>query len=635
VRRYTTAGFNAGLLCTAVVLAYLLAALIAYRGADVPEEVVACTGQVEASLALKGDRVAAGLGGVLHQLQQGIDANSAKRDVEGTFRVAGTWLATLHNTALGGPLPPEAQRYETDYQQRQARQTDGCAPCPTVAGTAAEQGIPVTGGSYSDPVAGAVVGTGFGARGSWARYHTGIDFRAAAGTPELAVRAGTVEHAGRGPASSWAGNYVVLRFADGWAALYAHQSRTDVHDGQTVKAGDRVGLAGQTGRAFGAHLHFETYPPSAPKPIGPNPYAAVNPGPKLKEWKRSAGTNPAPAGTEPTAAVGASLSLHGGSGFDAEQRSIAATALAVARTRSLPDRAVEIILAAGLVESGIHARRYATEGTGDRDWLQQRGSWGSEAQRANPEYAAGKFYDALVRVNGWQSRDPGSVAQAVQVSAFPGRYSTRMPEARRLLASLNSSAPGRGPKPAPPGRAKGQPVPPAKGQPVPPATGEVPAVPTPQACTNTEVTAPSNYTAGSTRTVTDPTSNITYKVPIPDGKAGVAVNFALDQLGDPYKFGSPGPDSWDCASLVSAAWKAAGEQVTPQADWMAKEEPRAVGASRGGDLLYQPGHVQMFLMTLPSGKDLIVEAPRPGKDVLMRTQWMQPTARFRPDQAAS
>ena len=98
---------------------------------------------------------------------------------------------------------------------------------------------------------------GFGATGSWSRYHTGQDFSASSGTPVYAATSGTVVS---GNVGSWAGNYVAIRAADGSSTLYAHLSSTDVKVGQQVTAGQKIGNGGTTGRSFGAHLHFEYYP---------------------------------------------------------------------------------------------------------------------------------------------------------------------------------------------------------------------------------------------------------------------------------------------------------------------------------------------------------------------------------------
>ena len=69
---------------------------------------------------------------------------------------------------------------------------------------------------------------------------------------------GVVVYAGN--SGDWAGNHVAVRHADGHTTMYSHMSRMAVTTGQTVQAGQVIGYVGETGRAFGAHLHFELYP---------------------------------------------------------------------------------------------------------------------------------------------------------------------------------------------------------------------------------------------------------------------------------------------------------------------------------------------------------------------------------------
>ena len=129
------------------------------------------------------------------------------------------------------------------------------------------------------PVPGAVVGAHFGEYGSWSRYHTGLDFRAGSGTPIRAVKAGTVLYAGN--SGNWAGNHVAIKHADGMTTMSSHMSSMAVSAGQTVRAGQVIGYVGQTGRAFGAHLHFELYPAGVKygdvyKAINPQSWLAAN-----------------------------------------------------------------------------------------------------------------------------------------------------------------------------------------------------------------------------------------------------------------------------------------------------------------------------------------------------------------------
>jgi murein DD-endopeptidase MepM/ murein hydrolase activator NlpD len=146
---------------------------------------------------------------------------------------------------------------------------------PAVA--SAKSCLPVTGG-YS-------VAARFGQVGSWARYHTGFDFAAPVGTPLHAPASGVVTNAGGGPASGWAGNYVVIKYSDGTQTLMAHMSTVSVRVGQSVSACQVVGAIGMTGRTFGPHVHFEVYPAG----ITPGDvYRAVNP----VNWLNAHGLHP-------------------------------------------------------------------------------------------------------------------------------------------------------------------------------------------------------------------------------------------------------------------------------------------------------------------------------------------------------
>ncbi|MFC8143333.1 peptidoglycan DD-metalloendopeptidase family protein [Streptomyces paradoxus] len=123
---------------------------------------------------------------------------------------------------------------------------------PAAAKPAAESNA----GGYALPVDGATVGTPYRMSGSmWSSgYHTGVDFVVPTGTSLKAVGAGTVVSAGWGGAY---GNQVVIKLADGHYAQYAHLSQLSVSAGQTVTAGQQVGLSGATGNVTGPHLHFE------------------------------------------------------------------------------------------------------------------------------------------------------------------------------------------------------------------------------------------------------------------------------------------------------------------------------------------------------------------------------------------
>src|SRR3954466_12429955 len=118
-----------------------------------------------------------------------------------------------------------------------------------------------------------------------------------------------------------------------------------------------------------------------------------------------------------TAAVAGRCTIAGSSPtLTAEQVENAKIIASVAHSRRLPDRAIVIALATAQQESRLRNLDY-----GDRDSLglfQQRPSagWGSEAQVQDPVYAAGKFYDHLVEIPGWDTGRLTDVAQSVQRS---------------------------------------------------------------------------------------------------------------------------------------------------------------------------------------------------------------------------
>ena len=53
------------------------------------------------------------------------------------------------------------------------------------------------------------------------------------------------------------GNLIVIRHDNGLETYYAHLSKRHVTPGTRVKAGEEIGLCGNTGRSRGSHLHFE------------------------------------------------------------------------------------------------------------------------------------------------------------------------------------------------------------------------------------------------------------------------------------------------------------------------------------------------------------------------------------------
>ncbi len=124
-----------------------------------------------------------------------------------------------------------------------------------------------------------------------------------------------------------------------------------------------------------------------------------------------------------------------------EQAGNAATISAVATRRKLPARAVTIAFATALQESKLVNVEY-----GDRDSVglfQQRPSqgWGSAGQILDPRYSAGKFFDALVMVPDWQTKQLTVAAQAVQQSAHPTAYRQWGDQAATLANAFTGAEP--------------------------------------------------------------------------------------------------------------------------------------------------------------------------------------------------
>lgn len=134
-------------------------------------------------------------------------------------------------------------------------------------------------------------------------------------------------------------------------------------------------------------------------------------------------------------------------GLKPDQASIAQTIVDTAYNLNISDsdryRAAVIGLITARVESNIHNMK-----GGDRDSvgvMQQRGGWGTYAQRHNVQWAVNAFYNGgssardhysepgLLDIKNWQRMSYGDAAQKVQVSAFPDRYAQHVDEAKKIL----------------------------------------------------------------------------------------------------------------------------------------------------------------------------------------------------------
>ena len=91
------------------------------------------------------------------------------------------------------------------------------------------------------------------------RMHRGVDLGLCHGEDRtiVAAFAGVVTKVRNQGRRRGYGKYVILDHGNGLTTLYAHLASWNVNVGDTLQAGDTIGVGGNTGRSFGAHLHFE------------------------------------------------------------------------------------------------------------------------------------------------------------------------------------------------------------------------------------------------------------------------------------------------------------------------------------------------------------------------------------------
>ena len=104
------------------------------------------------------------------------------------------------------------------------------------------------------PTPSRVITSNFGAR--WGRQHKGLDIKVYVGDTIRAAFSGKIRIVKYEPKGY--GKYVVIRHHNGLETIYGHMSKHLVVENQEVKAGEPIGLGGNTGRSTGSHLHFET-----------------------------------------------------------------------------------------------------------------------------------------------------------------------------------------------------------------------------------------------------------------------------------------------------------------------------------------------------------------------------------------
>ncbi|WBB69191.1 C40 family peptidase [Micromonospora sp. WMMD812] len=284
-----------------------------------------------------------------------------------------------------------------------------------------------------------------------------------------------------------------------------------------------------------------------------------------------------------------------GGTWDRGQLEIAATIIDVGVSKSVPRWGWVIGVATAMQESGLRNLPFLGS-RNDHDSIgvfQQRPSqgWGTVAQLSKPAYQAGRFFDKLLTVPGWQTMPLTQAAQTVQVSAFPHAYATWTDDALHLVEHLTNTLTD---------------------------------------CTTDALAA---LPAGFALPANTPPA------------AATAVFWALNQLGTPYHFGGSctdphagNPDTQcDCSSLMQSAYRTAGISIPRTTTEQVNAGKPVAGPARllPGDLILIPGskgtmahprHVGMYL-----GEGLIIHAPQTG-DVVKITQlssWLHQIATIR------
>ena len=207
--------------------------------------------------------------------QQAADAAQAALDEQAAnLETLKAQLAALKDTTTktvaGYQAGVEARRREEEARRK--REAAAAAAAAAAAGRGTSGGGGGGGGGGGTPGNGGWVRPHGGARsssygprtpicgpqGCSSSFHYGADLANGCGAAIYAANSGTVDYAG--PNGNY-GNYIRIQHGGGISTGYAHikPGGINVRSGQWVRAGQVIAYAGDTGRSFGCHLHFEVY----------------------------------------------------------------------------------------------------------------------------------------------------------------------------------------------------------------------------------------------------------------------------------------------------------------------------------------------------------------------------------------
>ena len=179
-----------------------------------------------------------------------VSLNSFAQDIIARQAPSDKRLKDIHNVKLNSKLGFSAADLNDPASNIYTDWTDNLRSCS--GSVPSNYKIDLRG--FCMPTPSRKINSPFGPR--WGRQHEGLDIKVYIGDTIRAAFDGKVricKYNGSGY-----GYYIVIRHPNGLETLYGHLSKQIVKKDQVVRAGDPIGLGGNTGKSSGSHLHFET-----------------------------------------------------------------------------------------------------------------------------------------------------------------------------------------------------------------------------------------------------------------------------------------------------------------------------------------------------------------------------------------
>lgn len=168
-------------------------------------------------------------------------------------------LANIIERSREKSRKPKKPALEKAKKKKSPKKSHKKSSPPSTEEGSEDNSIQVERDRFSWPIQGEI-SSPFGMRHG--RRHDGIDIRSPIGTPIFSAEAGEVVFAKR---MRGYGNLILVRHADDFFTVYAHNSVNLAKVGQKVKKGQLIAKVGRTGRATGPHLHFEVRQGTKPR----------------------------------------------------------------------------------------------------------------------------------------------------------------------------------------------------------------------------------------------------------------------------------------------------------------------------------------------------------------------------------